>query len=447
MGIWTEDMGSRPIVAIVGRPNVGKSTLLNRLVGQAVAIVQDSPGTTRDRVYVDIAWMGYPLTIVDTGGLEPDARAEMAQRVKAQIRVAIEEAEVIVFLVDVRDGMTSVDLEIAEELRRSGKPIVLAVNKADNEKRTQEALQFYELAIGDPIPFSAYHGIGIADLMDAVVAELPLSPAVTEEAEMIKLAIVGRPNVGKSMLLNAILGEERVIVDEKPGTTRDAIDTVFHYDGQPMLLIDTAGIRRRGRVEVGVERYSVKRALQAIDRADVALLVLDAGEGITSQDTHIAGYITQAFKGIVVVVNKWDLAEERGMNPAEFTKEIRGRLRFASHVPVLYVSAKFKTGIEEVLATAREIAQERVKRVSTSTLNGMVSEVVTKHAPPTVRGRRLKILYATQVEIGPPTFAFFVNDAKLVHFSYQRYLENQLRQAFGFGGTPLRLIFKSRGER
>ncbi len=441
-----EDMGSRPVIAIVGRPNVGKSTLLNRLAGEAVAIVQDSPGTTRDRVYVDIAWMGYPLTIVDTGGLEPDASAGMAQRVKAQIRVAIDEAEVIIFLVDVRDGMTNVDLEIAEELRRSGKPIVLGVNKADNEKRTQEALQFYELAIGDPIPLSAYHGIGIADLMDAVVVKLPPPPAVTEEAEMTKLAIVGRPNVGKSMLLNAILGEERVIVDEKPGTTRDAIDTVFHYDGQPMLLIDTAGIRRRGRVEVGVERYSVKRALQAIDRADVALLVLDAGEGITSQDTHIAGYITQAFKGIVMVVNKWDLAEERGMNPAEFTNEIRGRLRFASHVPILYVSAKFKRGIEEVLATARGIAKERVKRVSTSSLNSMLSEAVSRHAPPTIRGRRVKILYATQVEVGPPTFTFFVNDAKLVHFSYQRYLENQLRRAFGFDGTPLRMIFKGRGE-
>jgi len=439
-------MGSRPVVAIVGRPNVGKSTLLNRLVEKAVAIVQDLPGTTRDRVYVDTTWMGYPLTIVDTGGLEPGASAGMAQRVKAQIMAAIEEAEVIIFLVDVRDGMTSVDLEIAEELRRSGKPIVLAVNKADNEKRAQEAFQFYELAIGDPIPISAYHGIGIADLMDAVVAKLSSPPTVVEEAEMTKLAIVGRPNVGKSMLLNAILGEERVIVDEKPGTTRDAIDTVFHYNDQPMLLIDTAGIRRRGRVEVGVERYSVKRALQAIDRADVALLVLDAGEGIASQDTHIAGYIAQAFKGIVVVVNKWDLAEEKGMDAAEYTKEIRGRLKFASYVPILYVSAKFRRGIDKILAVAQEIAQERLKRVPTSTLNSMVTEAVTTHAPPPVRGKRLKILYATQVEVGPPTFAFFVNNAKLVHFSYQRYLENKLRQAFGFGGTPLRLIFKGRGE-
>jgi GTP-binding protein len=439
-------MGKRPIVAIVGRPNVGKSTLLNRLVERAVAIVQDLPGTTRDRIYVDTSWMGYPLTIVDTGGLEPGASAGMAQRVKAQIRAAIEEAEVIVFLVDVRDGITSVDLEIAEELRRAGKPIVLAANKADNEKRAQEALQFYELAIGDPIPISAYHGMGIADLMDAVIAKLPPPLAVVEEAEMVKLAIVGRPNVGKSMLLNAILGQERVIVDDKPGTTRDAIDTVFHYDGQPVLLIDTAGIRRRGRVEVGVERYSVKRALQAIDRADMALLVLDAGEGIASQDTHIAGYIAQAFKGIVVVVNKWDLAEEREVDAAEYTKEIRGRLKFASYVPILYVSAKFRRGIEQVLVMAQAVAQERLKRIPTSALNGMVTEAVAAHAPPALRGKRLKILYATQVEVGPPTFVFFVNDAKLVHFSYQRYLENKLRQAFGFGGTPLRLIFKNRGE-
>ncbi len=439
-------MGKRPIVAIVGRPNVGKSTLLNRLVERAVAIVQDLPGTTRDRIYVDTSWMGYPLTIVDTGGLEPDASAGIEQRVGAQIRAAIDEAEVVVFLVDVRDGMTSVDLEIAEELRRVGKPIVLVANKADNEKRAQEALQFYELAIGDPIPISAYHGTGIAELMDAVVAELPSLSAVAQEAEMAKLAIVGRPNVGKSMLLNAILGQERVVVDEKPGTTRDAIDTVFHHEGRPMLLIDTAGIRRRGRVEVGIERHSVKRALEAIDRADVALLVLDAGEGITSQDTHIAGHITQAFKGMVVVVNKWDLVEEKGTIPFKFNKEVRERLKFAAYAPVLYVSAKFGWGIKEVLGVAQKVAQERLKRIPTSALNSAIAEAVAGHAPPAVRGKRLKILYVAQVEVGPPTFTFFVNDAKLVHFSYQRYLENRLRQAFGFDGAPLRLIFRSRGE-
>jgi len=402
---------TKPIVAIVGRPNVGKSTLFNRLVGKPMAIIEDEPGTTRDRLYGDITWKESAFTIVDTGGLLLTPPDDIAQMVKSQVEVAIEEADIIIFLVDVIDGVTHMDKDIAESLRRSQKPVMLAANKADNEKRSQDALQFYELALGDPLPISAYHDTGADQLLDMVVEKLPFFPA-EEELEMMKVAIVGRPNVGKSMLLNAILGQERAIVTDTPGTTRDAIDTIFQYNDHRMLLIDTAGIRRRGRIEGGIERYSVTRALRAISRADVALLVTEATEPITAQDTHIAGYIQQAFKGMVLVVNKWDLVEETA-DRQEWTTAIRRRIKFMSYAPILYVSAKSCRGIDP---------------------------------PPSVAGKRLKILYATQAEINPPTFVLFVNYAKLMHFSYQRYLENRLRQSFGFGGTPLRLIYKKRGE-
>ncbi|MBE0415824.1 MAG: ribosome biogenesis GTPase Der [Dehalococcoidia bacterium] len=434
----------KPIVAIVGRPNVGKSTLFNRLVGKRVAIIEDEPGTTRDRLYADIAWRESALTIVDTGGLLLAPNSDIGQRVKKQVEAAIDEADAIIFLVDVLDGVTIMDKEIAEMLRRSDKPVMLAVNKADNERRSYEASQFYELALGDPLPISAYHDIGIDELLDRVMEGLPYIPH-EEEQEMMKVAIVGRPNVGKSMLLNAILGKERAIVADTPGTTRDAIDTIFEYNGERMLLIDTAGIRRRGRIEGGIERYSVERALRAIDRADVALLLTEATEPLTAQDAHIAGYIQQAFRGMVLVVNKWDLVEEM-VDRAQYTREIRQRLKFMPYVPILYISAKFGKGIENVLAAAREIFEERKKRVPTALLNSVVRDAVAAHAPPSVGGKKLKVLYATQAESSPPTFIFFVNDATLVHFSYQRYLENRLRQSFGFKGAPLRLIFKRRGE-
>ena len=438
---------TRPIVAIVGRPNVGKSTLFNRLVGKRLAIVEDLPGTTRDRVYADISWGAYDLTVIDTGGLDPRPEADLQQKVTSQAEAAVAEADAIVFLVDVVEGVTVPDLEIAEALRRSKKPLVLGVSKADNDQRRDQAFQFHELGLGEPMPFSAHHGTGVADLMDRIVASLPPPAPAPEEPDMLKVAIVGRPNVGKSMLLNAILGQERAIVSDIPGTTRDAVDTVARYDGEPVLFIDTAGIRRRGRVEAGIERYSVMRALRAISRADVAVLVTEAAEVITAQDAHIAGYVQQALKGMVLVVNKWDLAPELGLDAVTCTAEIQQRLKFFPGVPVLFVSAQFGTGVEHILPAAREIRHGRQKRLPTAELNEEINRIVAAHAPPSVRGRQLKISYVTQAEVNPPTFVFFVNDPGLLHFSYQRYLENRLREEFGFGGTPVKLVFKRKGRK
>jgi GTP-binding protein len=438
---------AKPIVAIVGRPNVGKSTLFNRLAGERIAIVEDQPGTTRDRVYADMTWGERELTIVDTGGFEPRPDSDLRQKVKHQAEVAIEEADVILFMVDVIDGVTIPDQEIAEALRRSRKPIILAVNKADSAQRREGVFQFHELGMGEPVAISAYHGSGVADLMDEVCAKLPPSAPAVEEPEMLKIAIVGRPNVGKSMLLNAILGQERAIVSETPGTTRDAIDTVFKYNSEPILFIDTAGIRRRGKVEVGIERFSVMRALNAISRADVVLLVIDVSEVMNAQDMHIAGYIHEALKGIVVVVNKWDLAGELGVEKAQCTREIRQKLKFFPDVPIVFASAQFGKGIKQVLTAARGVYQERQKRLPTPKLNDEINRVVTSHPPASVKGKQLKVSYVTQPSINPPTFVFFVNDPRLLHFSYQRYLENSLHQAFGFRGTPLKLIFKRKGKK
>lgn len=435
---------TKPIVAIVGRPNVGKSTLFNRLVGERVAIIEDEPGTTRDRLYADIEWRDNALTIVDTGGLLPSPPDDMARSIKEQVSVAIDEADAIIFLVDVVDGITHLDREIAEALRRSGKRVVLAANKVDNAAREYDAAQFYELVLGDPVPISAYHDHNTSELLDSLVKNLPYFPPEPDE-DMMKVAIVGRPNVGKSMLLNAILGRERTIVADRPGTTRDAIDTVFDYGGTRMLLIDTAGIRKRGRIEGGIEKYSVGRALRAISRSDIAVLVTEATEPVTAQDLHIAGYVQQAFKGMLLAVNKWDMVEDKA-NRQEYLVEIRRQLRFMSYAPVLFISAKLQQGITEVLDAAKGIYEQRNKRVATSQLNRVVGEITSAHAPPSSGGRKLKLLYATQAEVNPPTFVFTVNDAALVHFSYRRYIENELRQRFGFDGTPLRLIFKRRGK-
>ena len=435
---------TKPIVAIVGRPNVGKSTLFNRLAGKRLAIIEDEPGTTRDRLYTDLTWRDSAFAVVDTGGLLLSPDSDIAENIKQQVEIAVAEADAIIFLVDVVDGVTHMDRDIAEMLRRSGKPLVLAANKADNEQRTYQAEEFHQLAIGDPLPISAHHNVGIDELLDQVVDSLPYA-APEEETEMMKVAIVGRPNVGKSMMLNAILGQERAIVTETPGTTRDAIDTVFEYNGQRMLLIDTAGIRRRGRIESGVERYSVLRAQRAIDRADVALLITDATEPVTAQDTHIAGYIQQAFKGMVVAVNKWDLVEAMASRD-EHLRYVKQRLKFMPHAPIVFTSARLGQGVDDVLRAVRRLFEERQKRVPTGMLNSVVQEAVAAHAPPSVRGKRLKVLYVTQAEKSPPTFVFFVNNPALLHFSYQRYIENRLRESFGFHGTSLRLIFKGRGE-
>ncbi len=441
----------KPLVAIVGRPNVGKSTLFNRIVGAPLAIVEAVPGTTRDRLYADSSWNGRAFTLVDTGGLDPATTDDIARRVKAQAELAIAEADVIVFLVDGKEGLTATDRDIAEVLRRARKPILLAVNKAESETRRLDSVEFYELGLGDPWPISALQGSNVADLLDEVVAHFPAGE-VEETPALVRLAIVGRPNVGKSSLLNAMLGEERAIVHEAPGTTRDAIDTVIEDARGRIVLIDTAGIRRRGRIERGIEKYSVLRALRAIDRADVVLLVMDGLDGVAAQDTHIAGYVREAYKGLVAVVNKWDLVRERARAEKlrgdtltqEYTAVVREALNFMDYVPVLFVSAKTGQRVPQVLETALAVQAERGRRIATSELNQAVQEAMARHAPPSERGRALKVYYTTQATTAPPTFVFFVNNPQLLHFSYERYLENQLRAAFGFSGTPIKLVFRPR---
>ncbi|OGN98812.1 MAG: ribosome biogenesis GTPase Der [Chloroflexi bacterium RBG_13_51_18] len=435
---------TKPIVAIVGRPNTGKSTLLNRIVKRPVAITEDLPGTTRDRNTADVNWRGVDFTLIDTGGFEIEPSSTVARGVKTQIENAISKADIIVFVVDAITGVTPADFEIADVLRRSNKPVLVAANKADNSKREVEALEFYELGLGDPLAVSAHHSRGVAELLDKVIELLPAQQPAKPESESIKVAIVGRPNVGKSMLLNTLTGEERSIVDEAPGTTRDAIDTSFDFKGQNMVLIDTAGIRRRGKVKAGVEQYSVVRTFRAIDRADIALLVLDATELVTTQDTHIAGYIQEAAKGIIIIANKWDLVENRDI--ADWNKAIKSAFRFASYAPILYTSAKTGQGVERIMPQVGQVYQERLKRLPTAAVNDVIQRAVAVHNRPTVKGKQLKIFYTTQAEANPPTFVFFTNDAKLVHFSYRRFLENQLREAFGFAGTPLRMKFKTRAK-
>jgi GTP-binding protein len=435
---------SKPIVAIVGRQNVGKSTLLNRVVGRPLAIVEDFPGTTRDRVFAAVSWQGMEFTLVDTGGLEMGDHSAIGLGVREQIESALNEADVVVFLVDVKSGVIASDLEAAEMLRCADKPILLAANKADNEKLEAGAVEFYRLGLGEPLPISAYHDRGISDLLDRIIALLPAAPAVEPETATMRVAIIGRPNVGKSMLLNALVGQKRAIVDEKPGTTRDTLDTPVDFDGQSVLLIDTAGIRRRGRIGRGLERYSVLRAMRGIERADVVLLVLDAMEMVTAQDMHIAGYIQQEAKSVVLVVNKWDLVEDK--DTREWERAIRRQLKFLEYAPIVYTSAKLGEGVQEILPRAREAYQQRRKRVSTAEVNNVIQDAIARHTRPRRGSKQLKVLYVTQAEANPPTFVFFVNDASLVHFSYRRYLENRLREAFDFTGTPLRLTFKSRGE-
>lgn len=435
---------TKPIVAIVGRPNVGKSTLFNRLVGQPLAIVEDSPGTTRDRLYADAEWVGKEFVVVDTGGLDLVSTDDLVARVRAQAEEAIAEADVIVMMADVSDGVTASDHAVVDVLRRSRKPILLAVNKAENPKRRLlDAPEFYELGLGDPFVISALHGIGIGDLLDAVVqAFVSVPPEPEEVTAAIKIAIVGRPNVGKSSLLNAFLGWERAIVSPIPGTTRDALDTPMTWEGKPITLIDTAGIRRKGRIEPGVEKYSVLRALRAIGRADVVLLLLDAVEGVTEQDAHVASYILDEYKSVVVVVNKWDLYAKDNRTQEEYMQYVRQSLRFLPYVPVLFASALTGKGVGAVMQTALRIYENRKQRIPTGKINGIVRQAIAEHSPPSKWGKRLTFYYGTQPEIDPPTLVFFVNDVRLVHFGYERYLENRIRAAFPFEGTPLKLKFQ-----
>jgi len=441
----------KPIVAIVGRPNVGKSTLFNRLVGERRAIVEDVPGTTRDRVYGTTDWGGVEFTIVDTGGLQDDSEvdadsfAQIARHTRDQAHVAIGEADVIVFLVDGSLGVNAGDHEVAEILRRADKPTILVANKADSAARRDAAFEFYELGLGDPLPISSYHGSGTGDLLDRIVEVLP-SVEEEEEIQGPAIAIVGRPNVGKSRLLNALIGQERSIVSDVPGTTRDSLDTVIIWAGQPMTLIDTAGIRRRGRIDRGIEQFSVLRSMRAIDRADVVLLVIDATEGFTAQDLHIAGYVAEQKKGVVVVINKWDLVEKDAMTMDVYRDQAREALHFMPYAPLVFVSAKFGQRVHQVLDAAMAVVAERNKRVPTAALNNMLKEAVAAHPPPSKPGKWLKFYYATQADVSPPTFIIFVNDPTQIHFSYKRFLENQLRDAFGFTGTAIRMSFRGRDD-
>jgi len=441
-------MPRKPLVALVGRPNVGKSTLFNRLVGARLAIVEDMPGTTRDRLYADAEWQGRVFTVVDTGGLVLTPSDEITAQVRAQVQVALDEADVIVFLADIMDGLTHADMDIADILRRTQKPVILAINKADNPKREQGIHEFYALGLGEPLPISALQGKGIGELLEAITHALPTLPAEEEvRPHALHIALVGRTNVGKSSLLNRILGEERVIVSEQPGTTRDAIDTVVRFHGQEIVMIDTAGIRRRGRIEGGVERYSVLRALKAIGRADVVLLLLDAVEGVTAQDAHIAGYIYEQAKSTIVLVNKWDLVEKDSSTQSQYEAYIRRELKFMPFVPVLFVSALTGQRVGQILPLALRVNEQRQQRLSTEQINAILREATARHSPPSKYGKKLRFYYGTQVEINPPTFVFFVNDERLVHFSYERYLENQIRQYYKYEGSPLRLIFRGHKEK
>ncbi len=438
---------NKPVVAIVGRPNVGKSTLFNRLVGRSVAIVSKMAGTTRDRVTTETEWGEHLFILVDTGGLEIFPETEIWRQVRIQIETAIEDADVIVMMVDVTQGVTPDDIDVAAQLRPSGRKIILAANKADTEARGASVAEFYELGLGDPYPVSAYHNIGLDDVMAEVIKSFPDETAFPEQEADLRLAIVGRPNVGKSMMLNAITGEERSIVSDVPGTTRDTVDTLITHDDRSILLIDTAGIRRRGKIGTGVEKYSVVRAIRAIDRSDVAVLLLDASEIATAQDTHVASQILDSFKGIVLAVNKWDLASDLGVTRDDATALVRDRFKFASFAPIRFTSSMTGMGLTDLLDTTLSVYGQWTKGLPRYDLRRTVMNAIAEHPPVAHKGRSVKIYSVAQEQTAPPSFTFYVNKADTVHFSYQRYLENRLREAYDFRGSPLKMRFKSRGER
>jgi GTP-binding protein len=457
----------KPLVAIVGRPNVGKSTLFNRLVGERMAVVDEVPGTTRDRLVAETDWNGVYFDVVDTGGIDPTGTgpglrgtplsigsADFIEGIRYQAEVAVREADLVVFMVDVEAGVTPADEEVAAILRRLQKtvdgrrvpPILLAVNKTDSLKRLPDIYEFYNLGMGEPHPVSAQHGTGTGDLLDAIVETLAVSPEETEEDDSVKIGIVGKPNAGKSTLLNRLVGSERALVSPIPGTTRDAVDTRIVFDDVPITLIDTAGIRKRGKIEPGVEKYSVLRAHQAIQRSDVVLLVVDAEQGITAQDQHIAGFIIDAWKSVVVVVNKWDAIEKDAHTMYEYTAHVRSQLNFLDFVPVLFISAITGQRVDQVLPQALIVQEERLVRVPTSKINKLLRVAQDRHPAPSKAGKQLKIYYGTQVRSEPPTFMLYVNDPGLVHFTYLRYLENRFREEYHFLGTPIRIVLKSRRE-
>ncbi len=437
---------SKPLVAVVGRPNVGKSTLFNKIIGKRVAIVEDTPGVTRDRLYGEAEWLNYEFTIIDTGGIEPIKDDIISKQMRIQAQLAIDTADVILFLVDGREGITAADEEVAHMLRKSKKPIVLAVNKVDAPKFEDSVYDFYSLGIGNPITISSEQGLGLGDLLDAVVADFPPSDGEAG-ADACNIAFVGKPNVGKSSLVNALLGQERTIVSDIPGTTRDAIDTPFSWNGQDFVLVDTAGIRRKRSIEdESIERYSVIRSLGAIRRANIVFTVVDAAQGLSEQDVKIAGYVHEEGKASVLVVNKWDLIEKDTHTMNEFKKKLAVDLAFMEYVPMIFISAKTGQRVNKVLELGLEAYAQNSKRITTGTLNDVLAEAVEMNEPPSDKGRRLKIYYATQVSVNPPTFLLFVNDPGLMHFSYKRYLENYFRKSFGLTMTPIRIGIRERGK-
>ena len=439
---------SRPIVAIVGRPNVGKSTLFNALAGARRAIVKDTPGVTRDRIYADVSWLDKEFTLVDTGGIEPESTDIILSRMREQAQIAIDTADVIVFMTDVRQGLVDSDAKVADMLRRCKKPVVLCVNKVDNFKAQEmDVYEFYNLGIGEPYPISAEGKQGIGDLLDEVVSYFPEGAGIGDDDDIPKIAIVGKPNVGKSSIVNRLLGEERVIVSDIAGTTRDAIDSRVKYNKKEYLFIDTAGLRRHSKVKEEIEKYSILRTVGAVRRCDVCVIVIDATEGITEQDAKIAGIAHEEGRGIIIAVNKWDAIEKNNKTVKEFTDKIRSVLSFISYAEIIFISALTGQRLNKLYETIDMVLENQTLRVATGVLNEILTEAVALQQPPTDKGKRLRIFYMTQVAVKPPTFVMFVNDKKLTHFSYTRYIENRIREAFGFRGTSLRFIIRERSEK
>lgn len=438
---------SKPIVAIVGRPNVGKSTLFNKIVGGRVSIVEDKPGVTRDRIYAEADWLKYNFTLIDTGGIDLDSDEIIPAQMRRQAELAMETADVIVFVTDGREGLTSVDRDVAEMLRKTQKPVIITLNKVDTKHQSEHFYEYYELGMGEPIEISAALGLGIGDLLDEVVKHFDIDGEGDYDDDLIKVAVIGKPNVGKSSIVNHILGEDRVIVSDIAGTTRDAIDTPFTDGEDKYVLIDTAGIRRKSRVKENIERYSVIRAIAAVEKANVCLLVIDATEGVTEQDKKIAGFSHENGKGMIIVVNKWDIIEKDNTTMNKFIKEIRNELSYITYAPILFVSALTGQRMHRILEEVKYVANQNSMRIQTGALNEVIGEAVLLNQPPSDKGRRLRIFYATQASIRPPTFIIFINDKELMHFSYLRYLENKIRENFGFEGTPIRFILRQRTGR
>lgn len=439
---------AKPILAIVGRPNVGKSTLFNTLAGEKISIVEDYPGVTRDRIYADVTWLNHSFSIIDTGGIEMDSRDEMLLHMREQANIAIDTADVILFLVDVRQGLVDADYSVADMLRRCGKPVLLVVNKVDNfEKYMPDVYEFYNLGIGEPYPISASSKLGIGDMLDAVLENLEKGTLEEEEDERPKIAIVGKPNAGKSSLINQLIGESRVIVSDIAGTTRDAVDTEIVHDGTEYVFIDTAGLRKKSKVKEAIERYSIIRTVAAVERADVVILMIDATEGVTEQDAKIAGISHDRGKGMIIAVNKWDAIEKDNNSVKEYTKKVREVLSFAPYAEIIFISALTGQRTKKLFDYIDTVIQNHTMRIQTGVLNEILTEAVALHQPPTDKGKRLKLFYMTQVGIKPPTFVLFVNKKELMHFSYMRYIENRIRDTFGFSGTPIRIYIRERKER